>query len=403
MAADKNYLVQQAFEKIRKLSSIPEIEQEILKLEDTLNEFESSSTSIPVTFDPNNLQLIVDNRWQNNAYTLIQQNFRIIKTKGDGNCLYRALSLAIYGKDTFSSIIRLLQVRHIIREFAKIQKLETTFNKTTKEILTTTKQLSENAGEGWGEELNILIASDIFGRPIFVNQPSGRGPLFSGYSAIYISNPETINNKPIHLICNHGHFQPALPIRDDITFEDMGIIIYNPHNRVQYRYKYNDSVNDHQLLEDYRKHHNIFRDSATITSDSKIKWGNSQPSTIKKKIPQNKNIMDEVKDVISSMLNSIDPFSTRSRSASKSPIKKKKKTSVNEPVVLDPNTNDKAHEMKVFGTKKCGMCNLVPSANLALLNYETSTSKHCGEVAIAVNSVVELKIMPKPHTSELCR
>jgi hypothetical protein len=88
--------------------------------------------------------------------------------KGDGNCLFRSLSVGIYGSEEYHEVVREEIVSHMQthgKEFREI--VDGSFNKHMHEMGTTHGRLAS-----WGTEAEIYAAATLLGAPIWVKKIS---------------------------------------------------------------------------------------------------------------------------------------------------------------------------------------------------------------------------------------
>ena len=157
-----------------------------------------------MNYDTRRQHLIDSHGWQ----------YKIGYVKGDGNCLYGAISIGLTGTDGCATHIRLAQVEQLlankdklcadVKGMSAIGTLATTYDKLLEE---TTK-----VGE-WGTESNIFLASGVINRPIDIVTffPDGRLETVSRYNRY----PNMERKRPLQLILfgQYGtrHFELLLP------------------------------------------------------------------------------------------------------------------------------------------------------------------------------------------------
>ena len=97
---------------------------------------------------------------------LKRENMVVHEIKGDGNCLFRAISHQLYGVENHHSHIRTLCMQYIRHEHAFFQDY------LTEDI----EQYAErNERDGiWGDDVEIQALSEIYARPIEIYATSAK-------------------------------------------------------------------------------------------------------------------------------------------------------------------------------------------------------------------------------------
>lgn len=99
---------------------------------------------------------------------LASQNRKLIQIKGDGNCLFRALSLVVYGSEMYHSKIRELLV-NFVRSNADKFRVYVTRGTTLEDHL-----LHMQYSRTWGTQVELYAAASLFGRELYVYTPTVR-------------------------------------------------------------------------------------------------------------------------------------------------------------------------------------------------------------------------------------
>lgn len=151
-------------------------------------------------------------------------NCNILKTNGDGNCLYNAISLILCGNESLFSYIKLSMVFILFEyeDFFKLMFKTFCYNETFKQLVIQSSTLIEYA-----HEYNITALSLLFLRPIYVYT--------STYS--FFTNPSNSTKLPIYLALHNVHFSPiillnnysilSLPTHNYLSNLDYKIILKN--------------------------------------------------------------------------------------------------------------------------------------------------------------------------------
>lgn len=91
---------------------------------------------------------------------------KFIHTKGDGNCLYNAISIDLIGNETLCTILRYLVVYSLVSEYQYFGTLATKFDGESLHFFV--RKAATN-GE-WGHDLHVQALSYVLKRPIYVFQ-----------------------------------------------------------------------------------------------------------------------------------------------------------------------------------------------------------------------------------------
>ena len=127
--------------------------------------------SLPIPYANTLPNLCVDRYVQQECHPLFLQTFKPIKTTGDGNCMYNALSLAFCGTKHLSIVIRLLTTYALVKHrTAMIDALSHIYfdgnHEQHVQALTDTMHKAIHLGV-WGTDLHLFSLSLLLNRPIF--------------------------------------------------------------------------------------------------------------------------------------------------------------------------------------------------------------------------------------------
>ena len=137
-----------------------------------------------------------------------KNNFEIREVRGDGNCLFRAVSDQIYGSDSHYEI-----VRQRCMDYLKVQKkyfelfIEDDFDEYIKE---------KRKNGVWGDDIELEVLSEIYNRPIEIYCGSANpSKCFHEEKQKNICD-EGIVSSPIRL-SYHGknHYNSVIPLKND--------------------------------------------------------------------------------------------------------------------------------------------------------------------------------------------
>ncbi|RNA05851.1 Chromo domain [Brachionus plicatilis] len=139
------------------------------------------------------LQSDILQKW--NAYQAVS-----LRTTGDGNCLYNAISLSIFGNEDWSLDIKLCMIFILIenenyfRDLIKKFRYEESFERLVEDSATI---------DEYGTEFNIMALSLLFLRPI---------KCYSLSNLALNSDISKLGGYPIFLTLKSQHFTPIIPI-----------------------------------------------------------------------------------------------------------------------------------------------------------------------------------------------
>jgi OTU domain-containing protein 5 len=162
----------------------------------------------------NNKALNSEDEEDNFQILLLQSNLRIREVKGDGNCLFRAVSDQVYGTDQYYELIRekCMDYLVIMRKFFE-PYIGEDFDDYIKE---------KRKDKTWGDDIEIEALSEIYNRPIEIYKGSNK-PLKSFHENKYFSQYDTNTNinfslHPIRLSYhNKNHYNSIIPIDTDVV------------------------------------------------------------------------------------------------------------------------------------------------------------------------------------------
>lgn len=101
-------------------------------------------------------------------HLIAQQNRKLVKVRGDGNCLFRALSLIVYGSEMCHSRVRQLLV-NFVRENADNFKGYLSSGTTLEDHL-----LHMQYSRTWATQVELYAAASLFGRDVYIYTPTVR-------------------------------------------------------------------------------------------------------------------------------------------------------------------------------------------------------------------------------------
>ena len=145
---------------------------------------------------------------------LLQSNLRIKEVKGDGNCLFRAVSDQVYGTDQYYELLRekCMDYLVIMRRFFE-PYIGEDFDDYIKE---------KRKNQTWGDDIELEALSEIYSRPVEIYKGSNK-PLKTFHENKYYSKYDTNNDinftlYPIRLSYHkRNHYNSIIPLETDVT------------------------------------------------------------------------------------------------------------------------------------------------------------------------------------------
>jgi hypothetical protein len=131
----------------------------------------------------------------------MKYNYLPILTEGDGNCLYNAISLTLFGTSKWYKAVRIGLVFTILNEEIFIKNIieKTCTHQTFETIL-----LGSIEDRAWANEYHILISSAVLRMPIYM------------YSTIvhqvYCANTQYAKIKPVCILHTGNHYTALMPL-----------------------------------------------------------------------------------------------------------------------------------------------------------------------------------------------
>jgi len=146
--------------------------------------------------------------------TNIHVNVCISQTVGDGNCLFRALSLAITQNEDNHDVIRSYVVNHMLHPEIT-EDMANLFASRNNQQQSFEEHLEEMQRPGtWGTEQEIVSAAHLFNCSILCfSQYNSTGQVcIQHFPPHFVSNPSCANSchhKSLYLINTGNHYEPA--------------------------------------------------------------------------------------------------------------------------------------------------------------------------------------------------
>ena len=227
---------------------------------------------------------------------LLKNNMQIKEVKSDGNCMFRAVSDQVYGKDEYYELLREKCMDYIVilRNFFE-PFIEDDFDFYIKE---------KRKNQTWGDDIELEALSEIYNRPIEIYKGSNI-PLKTFHENKYFSDDEEYKNNnfsltPIRLSYhNKNHYNSIIPLESDKInyrrYKD-SLIRTKPgyfESKMIQTAKYNEA----ELEEGIQESNNLFQRLKNNLSE-KIEDIANKNNLIEEENNKNKEIKEKSKDKI---------------------------------------------------------------------------------------------------------
>ena len=139
---------------------------------------------------------------------------KLCPISGDGNCLFRALALIIYGSESFHDRVRLLLTNFIEKNTKDFKKYLS--DETMETHLKKLKQLGQ-----WGGQVELKAAAGILKLPTYIYTPSLKADGQNAWNKVIPSIANEIPNVPLNdmnhveLCHTKGMRYDAIVLRND--------------------------------------------------------------------------------------------------------------------------------------------------------------------------------------------
>lgn len=203
------------------------IQEQLLLIQDKIK------VTMPIFY---NSGIIYDTRTQKLLRSGAKDDFKVVSTPLDGDCLYSSFSLSLFGTDQYAPVIRLLQINAMVQDEHLMRPLcsSCTFKKGFEHYFKNTKTLPKVASEGWGDEFNLFLMSEIANRPVVVQEWNTDSDHI--HNTFYNHNPLCEKKTPMFISLRQQHFQPLLPLRNEIRSFDASTAD-KAHRAIKYRFR----------------------------------------------------------------------------------------------------------------------------------------------------------------------
>ena len=157
---------------------------------------------------PSSSYTTLKNPKQKNLYLSFEllDNYNIFNVLSDGNCLYRAISISLFGTEKYHILLRLFLIKELSNEKKFYIQLLKKMNINYLNVLKSTLELKT-----WGTEVHIFILSNALKRKIVLYDGYNSLKSFHQFSFI----PKKIENQILRIHwsnSNHVHFNSLLPM-----------------------------------------------------------------------------------------------------------------------------------------------------------------------------------------------
>ena len=137
---------------------------------------------------------------------------KLYKTKGDGNCLFRAISYSICGRQVYHHIVRSKIVEHMI---AIESTLLPHINSSLDNYLARSGMKNQNV---WGTDIEILTASSLLQTDIYVYTKIGAGYKWQKFSRSMLEEHAPQNKGALYLQNTAGvHYDVVVQVSSNVA------------------------------------------------------------------------------------------------------------------------------------------------------------------------------------------
>ena len=144
-----------------------------------------------------------------------------VTTTGQGNCLWNAVSLTVFGTETEMLFLRLATFYSFVIHndyFLRVCRTE-------RESLDFYKREALTEGV-WGRDIHVLALSLVLQRPIYVfetlSKRQGTLELTTGRNMINIPG-----KRPIYIYFRNNHYEALIPSNDAVSIYKPSLILYH--------------------------------------------------------------------------------------------------------------------------------------------------------------------------------
>jgi hypothetical protein len=168
---------------------------------------------------------LVTKKLKSTIFTNTQQEVEvnIYQVKGDGNCLFRALSLAITGSQSYHELIRCYLVNHMMDEDVR-NDMEPLFQRNHQDrSITYDTHLANMQQNGyWGTDQEIVAAANLFNVSIMCYSQYNKSLRLQHFPPHFSTDPEctiACKHHTLYLINSNGSHYNMAVVMDNITEE----------------------------------------------------------------------------------------------------------------------------------------------------------------------------------------
>jgi hypothetical protein len=158
----------------------------------------------------------------------LKKNYKMVDVLADGNCLYRALSLTIFGTQNYHVLFRLLLIQELVLEKKFYIQLLKKMNIDFLEVLKSALEL-----KSWGTEVHIYVLTNRLKRKIVLYD--GENLLQGFHQFSFVPRSDDCQVLRIHWSSSqHVHFNALLPIfYEDLVDEKIPVYGENVINEIK--------------------------------------------------------------------------------------------------------------------------------------------------------------------------
>jgi len=136
---------------------------------------------------------------------VFREHWRVLKSKDKGDCLYMAISNALFGTLLYGKVLRVCQVLHMIENSDVLQSIcSNGLEMPFENLLEQTKD-----SRVWGSDQNLYMFSVMLDRPIVLHVVEFTSTRF--FNKLYCANTRMRSKTPIYIVQGGNHYEAMVP------------------------------------------------------------------------------------------------------------------------------------------------------------------------------------------------
>ena len=144
----------------------------------------------------------------------------IVAIEEDGNCLFRSVSVSLFGDQSFHIQLRLASIHYLIKYRSYftllIQTSHAIYKKNSNDQYSSLIEYLAKI-DNWGDDICMVLLSMVINRPIICIQNYKRKNETFAKSNIFYVCKDQLNKQPVLLFLNNKHFRACLNNEKEFT------------------------------------------------------------------------------------------------------------------------------------------------------------------------------------------